>query len=338
VTKKLNVFEDSTLPAGAVVISINSHVADHSSLGLIVERKNIDRPYLGLHGWQAAEHVISPLSVRSNNGHAEMVFGGDVTRHVGVDMNVTLSVPTVGIRERHFWPAITAEQNSGGVIIQGKSVVSSPVTVSDRSTDSLTLDDVEVIPAQINANEPVSTEDSVPKTSRWMLIGSIAALLLVAIGIAFFFFTNSDEIKPPVEQVASAPSRAVEPPQPPPAPDFAERYRTYLGQQGHADALLALGREALAAQATDVGFNAVTLAADRGFAEAKLLLAQWYDPLFEERGLVRPNPNSAATYYAEATAGGSQEGSGALQRLCGAATTSPPPAWAQAFDTKTHCP
>lgn len=339
-TGRLNIFEDVSLPAGAVVISVPADPNEPQSLGLTVARKNIDRPHLGPHGWQASEHVFMPKGTRSADGCVEMIFGGEITRHVGVDMSVNLGVPALGISERHFWPAVTAEQTADGINLQGRSQKVAAVTAFEPPAEQSSPDEP-VTNFSTETIQPGVVDDHAPRR-RWLLPASLAALFLMAIGLALFFVLlpqDEQQAIADVEEPVVAPAPVAVQPQPrPSAPDFAARYREYLSQQGHAEALLDLGRDALAEDATDIGFNAVTLSADRGFAEAKLLLAQWYDPSQEKRGPVRPNPNSAATYYADAAAGGAAQATAALQHLCQTAAASPAPEWSSAFDNRTHCP
>jgi hypothetical protein len=330
---KLSLYEDVDLPAGSVVVAVAQ--ADAANLGLTVARKNTDRPFLGPHGWQAGEHVFTPSAIRNPNGHSEMVFGDELTRHIGVDMNVTLSVPALAISERHFWPSITAAPGQQGVSIHRVLATKPMVATGPSATQAQTVEEQNLIFDAIppgGATGPTNPVigDITPtpqKRQTWQIAAAVLIVLLIAGGIlAYFYFPAGDSAPQEAGSATTAP------------PDFTARYRAYLGQAGQAEALLALGREALAGNATEVGFNAVTLSADRGFAPAKFLLGQWYDPLTEARGPARANPNNAALYYAETSARGQADAVTALRRLCQTAKASPAPIWAETFDTGTHCP
>jgi hypothetical protein len=332
---KLEVFEDVDLPAGSVVVAVAQ--TDTADLGLMVARKNTDRPFLGPHGWQAGEHVFPPSAVRSTAGNSEMVFGSEVTRHIGVDMNVTLSVPALGISERHFWPSITAAPGKQGVNIHAirkpdPLMAVKPQVLMTEKPPETAGETNPILPETPSAADPRFPKPKPEEMSsgfwtrrNWWIAATLLVLLIAGAVLVYLYALPGDRSQQQAEPAAVT-------------NDFASRYRTLFGQTGQGEALLSLGREALAANATEVGFNAVTLSADRGFAPAKLLLGQWYDPLTEPRGPARPNPNNAALYYAEASTGGQADGAAALQRLCATAKASPPPAWAEAFDTGTHCP
>lgn len=333
-TKRLTIYEDSCLPAGSVVIGVTrASGIDAAGLTLSVARRsNADRPFLGVYGWQAAEYGFAPVQLRQGDGDiTEMIFGSELTRHLGEDMGVALTVASLGISERHFWPGISAEPESGGLNLQDVRRAAGPVTkqVSEQVTPLEAAEVTEPVSDHyVTSLLPAETMASHKAAPRW-LIPLAALLLFVVIGAgAGYYFWNREE-----GQAVTGPSTTE-----PEGPDFASRYRDYLAQEGQAEALFTLGNEALAANAVEVGFNAITLSADRGLPAAKLKLGQWYDPLSEQRGPVRPNPNSAAVYYAEASSLGAREATAAMQRLCQAAMASPVPEWSGSFDQQTHCP
>lgn len=337
-SKRLTIYEDNTLPAGSVVVAVTqADGVDAGRLTLSVARRNADRPYLGAHGWQPSEHGFSPLQVLGGEDDLiRMVFGSELTRHLGEDMSVTLSVAALGISEKHFWPGISAEPEDGGLNLQHAKRQPAALTkqvagLAATAPDPQAGEDVTGAIADLPPDAP-------PRKPKWPLAAAALLLLIAAgAGAGYFFWDRQDG------QVAMESPPEPTPPAPvsdpaPEGPDFQARYRDYLAQQGQAEALLALGNEALAANVVEVGFNAITLSADRGLPAAKLVLGEWYDPLVEQRGPVRPNPNSAAVYYGEAAALGSQEASAAMQRLCQAAAASPAPEWSENFDVRTHCP
>lgn len=335
---RLTIHEDISLPAGSVVIGVAD--ADVTMpLRLAFARRNADRPFLGPHGWQPSEYAFEPALVRpAAGGGAELVFASEVTRHIPVDTQVTLTVPALGIVEKHFWPGISAAPESGNLNLPDTSRVM-PAPPGKYVKEPVLHEAPAEPPVQGIGTAPQMPEPVAAETrgrSRLPLFAALAMLLLLFAGAGgYFYFTANDAVTP----VA-----AIQPPAPvavaaaPAGPDFANRYRAFLAQRGQADAILALGEEALRANVVEIGFNAVTLAADRGQSRAKLMLGQWYDPLSETRGPVRVNPNSAALYYAEAASLGLAQAGETLQKLCAAASASPRPNWSEGFDLSTHCP
>lgn len=372
-TSRLEFIDDPSLPDGFVVISITPPIADGSDARLSVTRKNADRPSLGPHGWQAAEHKFTPLQVRQLDVQTQLVFGPDLSAHVAVDSDVTVSLPGQAIRERHFWPEIAAGADASTLYIDlpeqrqrvnpqqrglpaGSRVGAIGTPDGEGGNDSLRDPEPEERNSDVKTGgDPITENDIQREAHPWLKRAAIAAVLLLlgsAATMLYLFIPDPDGVQ---EQATTAPDPTVSAPQeteaaPLPAavtetapttsvtPSLADRYRSFLGQQGHADDLLALGREALIADETEVGFNAVTLSADRGSADAKFLIGQWYDP-GQTDSPTRPNANNAANYYREAASLNHPEAMAALQELCSAAQGEGEgaPDWASDFDMKTNC-
>ncbi|AXS40691.1 hypothetical protein [Breoghania sp. L-A4] len=85
----------------------------------------------------------------------------------------------------------------------------------------------------------------------------------------------------------------------------------------NADELHALAVEAAAADDDDIGFRAMTLAAERGSAEASLQVGKWYDPGIREGSpFPIPDPSAAARHYLAAEETGSEEAGPLRRKLC----------------------
>jgi len=373
-SNRLKIYDDPQMAPGTVIIAVASPDLDPAKAAVTIARRNPDRPHLGPFGWQAAEHAFKPLAIRSAAQRTELIFGSELTRHLAVDMDVSVAITAAGIRERHFWPDIATEHGDGSLLLDmpGRRLVKGP----DQSrppggsgggggleeTGGLDIKG----PDGIDETETrVVVEPAIPIGKNRTLLLSILASLILFTGlvVGLYLYLSPPDSRRPGEQQSDSqttentgppappapalerqeapvtPPPVVNPPPVPPAPNFASRYRDYLNQQGHADDLLTLGHEALSANETEVGFNAVTLSADRGSAAAKYLMGQWYDPMSPNRQLVTANPNNAALYYGDATALGSEEARSALKKLCdaAAATTAAAPGWSADFDRKTYC-
>lgn len=355
-SKRLRIYDDPSLPPGSVVLAM-SPTDKPGKMLVSFARRNSDRPHLGPYGWQAGEHYFEPREIRSKEGLTEFVFGSEVTRHASVDMDLTIVIPAADIRERHFWPDIANAFEDGSLVLDLPAGAKRPTSTKDQPPAGPPTPPVSGSTQEQPSGEGLDGEPETPGTGdvdvavvpkNKQLWPYLLLLLLVCVGAAlgsyFYLRPILEDHSRPVENISSAreqnaPEPTVPVSPPPPAPDFASRYKTYLDQQGHADELLALGNEALSANATDVGFNAVTLSADRGSAAAKLLMGQWYDPLVTERHYFTANPNNAAVYYSQAAGLGAEDAKSALQRLCSTAAgnAGPMPDWVADFDRKTYC-
>ncbi|TAX64125.1 hypothetical protein ELI03_35340 [Rhizobium leguminosarum] len=353
-SKRLSIYDDPSLPPGSVVLAMP--LADNPEKLLVCfARRNSDRPHLGPYGWQAGEHYFEPREIRSKEGLTELVFGSEVTRHAAVDMDLTIAVPAADIRERHFWPDVAGAFEDGSLVLDLPSAAKRPEPTKNQPPFTPPAPPAPPASGVTQDQQNGEGPDDEPETSgtggvdvaiapaKKQLWPYLLFLLLVCVGAAlgsyFYLRPVGENHSQPVENTSSAHEQNAPEPPPPPAQDFASRYKTYLDQQGHADELLALGNEALSANAKDVGFNAVTLSADRGSAAAKLLMGKWYDPLVTERHYVTANPNNAAVYYSQAAGLGAGDAKSALERLCltSAANAGPVPDWVADFDRKTYC-
>lgn len=336
---RLTIREDTTLPPGWVAIGVTGLSADVPPRLSIRLSGQADQPNLGPDGWQSADHLFEAAQVRSVDGRQEWLFGPSVSHHLHVDMAVMLTVPDAGIKERHFWPEVS---HGVGIAVPastppGQAVEDVPALRMAEPSPAHEAPSAEVPPP---ADAPVLTKEPVvvaptpspgePKRAplqerrRTVALALIMALLLAITGIFISFWSRPPEPQPQTAQTT----------------DFAARYRLYLQQGDNVEPLYALGQEALAAGATSIGFEAITLSADRGGQSARLQLARWYDPTQRDHGPLTPSAGSAATYYRELGQRGDAGAASALSDLCRAATD-PAMAGSEAFasfDPATFCP
>ncbi len=349
---RLTIREDTTLPPGWVAIGVTGLSADVPPRLSIRLSGQADQPNLGPDGWQSADHLFEAAQVRSVDGRQEWLFGPSVSHHLHVDMAVMLTVPDAGIKERHFWPevshgvgiAVPASTPPGQAVedvpalrmAEPSPAPEPPPAAAPLAADAPAFADTP--PAEPSTAQPAGLTDSAvpppepraPKRSpietrrRTVALALIMALLLAITGIFISFWSRPPEPQPQTAQTT----------------DFAARYRLYLQQGDNVEPLYALGQEALAAGATSIGFEAITLSADRGGQPARLQLARWYDPTQRDHGPLTPSAGSAATYYRELGQRGDAGAASALSDLCRAATD-PAMAGSEAFasfDPATFCP
>ncbi|MGU3496674.1 hypothetical protein ACLBXM_21750 [Xanthobacteraceae bacterium A53D] len=312
-TNRLSIQEDRALPPGWVVIRLPAPPQGGAPGVTIQRRGQTDRPHLGPDGWQTAAHLIAPSDMRA--GGTEWLFGRDVTGHLALDMALEISVPAAGIVERHFWPEV-----SHGPAIPPTPAAPVPPAPQPVPEVALASFSAPVEPPAPVVSKPGNVSKAMP---RWML-AALCAILVLA-GVVGGWFWLRPAAVPTAVSVAG--------------PDFAGRYQQYLQQGGQAEALHALSGEAFAAGVAGVGFDAVTLAADRGSVAARLQMARWYDPTKSDHGPLTPNAGAAATYYQDLAKAGDAAATEGLRALC-AAAEAPAAATSDAyatFDRATFC-
>jgi TPR repeat protein len=160
-----------------------------------------------------------------------------------------------------------------------------------------------------------------------------AALILVFVVMAmggYLLLKESPESVPKVEQtaepalprMANLPEKKspITPPPPPSYPPDApvlEQAREALREEISADDAVILAKSLPASpERADAAFLLLEYAADKGNAEAALLVARYYDPTDEtQSGTIRKNPETAYEWYREALSGGQDEAGKQLARL-----------------------
>lgn len=314
--KRVKIEESLSHPPGWVVLSVKPAPAT-ADLSVSIARRHPDRPHLSPSGWQAAPHAFMPRAVERADGIVDLVFGPEMTRHIGIDTTVSLVIPAAGIDERHFWPSVAASPDEGNVDLV---LPKDPDPDQGGSGPKTRPSPPPPPPVNVDEGKTVAMAAEPGGRRRW-LAGTLVLLLLVGGATGYLFW-------PPTVSA---------PPPPPAPPSFEARYQKYRIEGGHAEDLLSVGLEAMTAAQTDIGFRAITLAADRGLSAAKVTLGRWYDPLETGTSPVQRSGNVAAVYYSEAAATGDGGASANLSRLC-ASEPGTAGQGMQDFDKATHCP
>ena len=329
-TNRVTILEDNQ--PGTVVLSV-SGLAPSEDVKVTITRKKSDRPNLGPQGWQTTEYLFTPRVIRDGSkGATDLVFGREMTDHLDLDADIWVGVPSESHRERHFWPANMAAPGAAKLDVElptapvieteGPSGTGSQDTdsESDEADDSDERDAEEEGPTKL-----VDPPEPKERGKRgWIIPAVLATCCLFLAGAAAYYFwpllseTRQSEREPVPRNLTAL-------------------YAQYRSEGGHAEELLSLGQEALESGQQDLGFNAITLAADRQNAAANMLIGRWYDPLETERGLLEPNANSAALYYTNAAVAGHVEAEALISRLCEAPENELTPPESQPFDRRSYC-
>ncbi|MDX0463419.1 hypothetical protein GOC73_27745 [Sinorhizobium medicae] len=123
-------------------------------------------------------------------------------------------------------------------------------------------------------------------------------------------------------------------------PPLAARFEKLKQTDNDGDELLALSHDAFAQGNRDIGNQAIQLSMQRGNAEAKLEIAQWYDPrTFASDRVASIDANKAARSYFELALEGNEKAVTLLTSLCREASNTGS-AHANSFDSflgSTYC-
>lgn len=123
-------------------------------------------------------------------------------------------------------------------------------------------------------------------------------------------------------------------------PPLAGRFEKLKQTDNDGDELLALSRDAFAQGNREIGNQAIQLSMQRGHAEAKLEIAQWYDPrTFAADRVASIDANKAARSYFELALEGNEKAVSLLTSLCREASNTGS-THANAFDSflgSTYC-
>jgi hypothetical protein len=350
---RLTIQEDFDRGLGWVTISVAEGGAGPRAASVSIQRRSSDKPHLGPQGWQTQQHWLMPDTAEEVKGATVLRYGPTVTAHVAFAQDLTITVAPIGLSERHFWPDVPAPPpDARGLFVtpcaeppdigpeedepphqpKGGSKSSSDEPGTGTNGDKSTNLGAKGPQAPIEAppqSHPGSRPFSLRAGRRTLFAGGIVVLGLLA--LAALVLTK--ERAPVVQSERDLPA--------PPAAETSllARYDVYRLAGGEADALLALGREALRAGDADLATRAISLSASRGSAAANLAMGKRYDPA-ESRGLSgQAEPDSAARYYNQAAAAGNAEAAALLARLCERATA-PPEAETEAFanfQLETYC-
>lgn len=320
---RISLTEETAYGPGWVRISVRPPL-EQPVAGVVISRRQSDKPHLGTKGWQSQRHCLVPDKTIEGESDTTLLFGPNVTSHLMVDMDVDVTVEGAGIQERHFWPDILAAQPNAIGRIAG--IDAPPITLPGGSgVPNAPVDDPNNTGSTAHPGEDkdqtIHVESDLPhQASRWPLYTALTVLALVLAGVAAYFLIDRDA--PAIPAPATVPLAAVpSAPQETETPGFAQRYETYRDAGNHADELFTLFQEARDAGDEQVAERAIVLAETRGSGAAMLQLGKWKDPGQPTGRFSDPQPAAAARYYRRAAEAGQVEAQTLLSQLCARAVS-----------------
>jgi len=299
--------EDFDAPDGGQAVLTVSGVGS-GAISLAITRLKGEPNHLGPAGWQTSATNLKPDAVRTTGGETELVLGPGVCDHLAEYMEIDLTIPALGVRERLVWPYITPRPEP----MRRAAAV-------ERGTDSAEVE-AELAPQKqtpVHVPQPDPKPDQDPKPtekdrtnldgdperkppSKWST--SVPILLILAI----------------LAVVTVAMYLQREPEATPTTDELMDEAQACLRDDCPAETFLDIGQRLEAIGALDQALRVMSLAADRGVVEAQLWLAARFDPIHFEpgRGVSAPDPVTAAVYYTAAVGAGAEDAAVAVERMC----------------------
>lgn len=278
-------------------------------------------------GWQESESALRPDAWENEGGNLRLAVGPAVVNEMDNLESYRISLPGPGI-----CPLLV--QNLVYSHIGGGQGVGSHVPLPDPSPvqpqaapepgpepepePSPDPGPVETPPAQLEEPLQLPSESRAKKQGKTGLLAALLLLLLLAGGALWWFVLRAPDATPlPPAPPQSSEGAARNPPSGASALALA---REQLRGEARPEVSLALAKPLRKASATaeegDAAFLLLEDAAQKGNAEAMLLVGQFYDPVSAlPRGSIPVDMSQAKRWYDEALAKGQAEASAALDNL-----------------------
>lgn len=319
------------------------------------EREHPSKPFLGSNGWQAEREEITPRHAKATDTGVRFLVGPEVVNFILDYEQVTISIPSIGLRREIVWPSIPPLRGASSNLQPIDQPISARLLPTQHEAASSPPDEpAAATPVQTNEHSGLPVGAVADRASRTGLgAGSLAAIALVLVLVAAAAFAYFAWLQAETELVAGTtetrertgagqgadagagdgvpPGRASPTPTPSPgeaqdagSPDGepARDHRALiLDQTTTPEQLMLLGLELVERQPPDfdLAFEAITRAAERGHAPASRWIAEAYDPRFETWRQVfgdKPSALSALRHYADAASANEGDAAAEVSALC----------------------
>lgn len=306
-----------------------------------------DALFLAQSGWQESQSSQTPDSVDKQGSVLELSVGPHVVDNLDVLdtyrihlRHTSLPASVLSIESLDYSPLKGKE----GLAMPGASPVSAPQPEPEPIPEPEPAPQPEPEPEPLP--EPLTMASSPPETEknpsrfapliRGFLRGLVIFVVLLGIAWGYYYWQQQKKAEAPADSAQTEQSSPQTPPSPAPAPAPANpaatpspapegtpalaplaQARKQLQQGTDPAQHLALARSlqeqkdidpAVAAQSADAVFLLVEDAAQKGSAEAMLLLARYFDPVDTgPKGSIQADPSQACHWYLQARAQGQQQ-------------------------------
>ncbi|MCD2176108.1 hypothetical protein [Rhizobium sp. C4] len=328
----IEIREDDTLYFGHALITFDFVGADSGPIQLVVSRKSGEKPYLGLTEWQASPAALDATVVSRENGKTVVRAGPNICDKLPYDLQVRFQIVGTEVYGQAFWPSI--QPVPGGysghldthVAEQPPAAPPAPPPAQPARPSPPSPPPPTPFPQTKTqskvASGPAPTLKSKGASSRGLPLILIIAVI-ACVGAVYVY-------REPIQKfLQERRSREVQ-------ATLIDRFEALRRADPTGAQLLALSHDAFAARDGAIGFQAITLSAQRGNQEAKLEMARWYDPrTFNESRATDMDANRAGRAYFELALSGNADAKGLLRSLCQASRSGGPNY--RGFLASTYC-
>jgi len=310
----LEIKQDPGRAAGYAWIEIAAALPDGQTT-FRIEREHGSMPHLGPGGWQASPADLTPQDIQYTETGLRMVVGPDVVNHMPDYERIRVLLPAIGYDAEAAWPPIPPLRKARGIVVdsgpsrkpldQGQQPPAPPPPTPqpEPSPDPEPAPPVDVDPPSSDIHD-----ETPPRSSRLPLVAAALVLLALVAGLgAYLAFGWNDRPQAPGVQASLQDEPDAETLIKDPSTDPRRLYD------------LGLSLERATPPRTELAFEAIVRAAQRGIPEAALWIGRAYDPRYEIWRRVfgdQPDPSSALRYYRLAGQGTAQEGQTEAAGLC----------------------
>lgn len=299
--------EDDDLIYGHALLTFHHAYTSDGPIRLIVSRISKEKPFLGLDGWQAGPAEIDVKLLSQVGGKTVVRAGPVICDMIPCNVQVDLRISGTDIHGEVVWPSIhTVPGGYKGHLVGGKPRPPEPPESPPEPTPPpLPVPKPELpVPPQIplpptGDTASDKTEPEKPPTSRRSFVWLYLLLLLLLAGSGgLVYYVKFQPVAPPPETLA-------------------QRFERLRNTDTRGDDLLALSRDAFAAQDNTIGRQAIDLAIRLRNQAAMLEMARWYDPQTFARDRVPAiDANRAGRTYFKLHLGNNPDATKLLQSLC----------------------
>lgn len=278
-------------------------------------------------GWQESESTLRPDAWENEDGNLRIAVGPAIVNEMDNLESYRISLPGAGLCPLAVQNLVYSHMG-GGQGIGSSFSLSDPSPIQPQASPepgpepepepSPDPGPVEPPPTQVEEPLALPLKNKTEKQSKTGLVAGLLLLLLLAAGALWWFVLRAPDatpLPPPVPPGAESAARNS-----PSGRSALALAREQLRGEARPEVSLALAKPLRQTGATpeegDAAFLLLEDAAQKGNAEAMLLVGQFYDPVSAlPRGSIPVDISQARRWYEEALAKGQTEARAALDNL-----------------------